>query len=169
MKKAFLTFALAAICLDAPAQIKPMKEYVDSLMAKMTVQEKIGQLNLLPANDATTGISANTPLMESLMKGQLGAILNMRGVEQIKQFQEAAVTKTRMGIPLIFGLDVIHGYETIFPVPLAMACSWDLANIERGARIAATEASADGINWTYSPMVDIALDARWGRIVEGCW
>jgi beta-glucosidase len=167
MKKALLTFALAAICLDAPAQIKPMKEYVDSLMAKMTVQEKIGQLNLLPANDATTGISANTPLMESLMKGQLGAILNMRGVEQIKQFQEAAVTKTRMGIPLIFGLDVIHGYETIFPVPLAMACSWDLANIERGARIAATEASADGINWTYSPMVDIALDARWGRIVEG--
>lgn len=167
MKKPLFALLLMAICLNVSAQIKPMNEYIDSLMAKMTVQEKIGQLNLLPAGDATTGISANSPLIESLKKGQLGAILNMRGADQIRQTQEIAVTQTRMGIPLIFGLDVIHGYETIFPVPLAMACSWDLAGIERGARIAATEASADGINWTYSPMVDIALDARWGRIVEG--
>src|SRR3712207_8918436 len=99
--------------------------------------------------------------------GKLGGIFNIKGRKQIEELQRIAVEKTRLHIPLIVGMDVIHGYETIFPLPLAQSCSWDLAGIERAARIAALEASSAGINWTYSPMVDIALDARWGRISEG--
>ena len=91
----------------------------------------------------------------------------MKGVDKIRALQEVAVKKSRLGIPLLFGQDVIHGYQTVFPIPLAQSCSWDLEAIEQGARIAAREASAQGINWVYSPMVDIALDPRWGRIAEG--
>ena len=144
-----------------------MIAFIDGLMAKMTVQEKIGQLNLLPASTITTGAEKDSPLLDLIAQGKLGAILNMKGFEDIRIVQETAVKKSRLGIPLLMGLDVIHGYETIFPIPLAQSCSWDLTAIEQGARIAAKEATADGICWTFSPMVDIALDARWGRIAEG--
>ena len=142
-------------------------DFISQLMAKMTVEEKLGQLNLLPGTSATTGELKNSPLMQLVAQGKLGTILNQTGVDGIRQLQDAAVKKSRLGIPLLIGMDVIHGYETIFPIPLGMSCSWDLQAIEQAARIAAKEATADGICWTYSPMVDIALDARWGRIAEG--
>ncbi len=147
--------------------LKPMNEFVSELMGKMTVEEKIGQLNLLPSGDIQTGISENSPIGEMIRQGRLSAILNLKGVDHITKIQKMAVEESRLGIPLIFGMDVIHGYETIFPIPLAMSCSWDLPAIEQSARIAAKEATADGINWTYSPMVDISVDPRWGRVAEG--
>ena len=104
---------------------------------------------------------------QRIASGQLGGIFNLKGVEKIRALQDIAVKKSRLGIPLIVGMDVIHGYETIFPIPLALSCSWDIPAIENMARISALEATADGINWVYSPMVDICVDARWGRIAEG--
>ena len=152
---------------NAVAQKQKMNDFIDQLMAKMTVEEKLGQMNLLPGTSATTGELKNSPLMTLVAQGKLGTILNQKGVEGIRALQDAAVKQSRLGIPLLVGMDVIHGYETIFPIPLGMSCSWDLKAIEEAARIAAKEATADGICWTYSPMVDIALDARWGRIAEG--
>ena len=147
--------------------LKPMNEFISELMGKMTVQEKIGQLNLLPLGDIQTGISENSSVSEAIRQGRLSAILNLKGVDNIMKVQKMAVEESRLGIPLIFGMDVIHGYETIFPIPLAMACSWDIPAIEQSARIAAKEATADGLCWTYSPMVDISVDPRWGRVAEG--
>ena len=144
-----------------------MNEFVDDLMAKMTVEEKIGQLNLMPGTDLTTGAKTNSPLVELVEKGMLGAVLNTKGAAKVRALQEVAVKKSRLHIPLIFGLDVIHGYETVLPIPLAQACSWNPQAIEAGARMAAEEATASGICWDYSPMVDVALDARWGRVAEG--
>ena len=151
----------------AQQPLKPMSEFVSELMGKMTVQEKIGQLNLLPSGDIQTGISENSSVSEAIRSGRLGAILNLKGVDNIQKVQQMAVEESRLGIPLIFGMDVIHGYETIFPIPLALACSWDIPAIEQSARIAAKEATADGLFWTYSPMVDISIDPRWGRVAEG--
>ena len=147
--------------------LKPMNEFVDELMSKMTVQEKIGQLNLLPSGDIQTGVSENSSISDAIRQGRLGAILNLKGVDNIRKVQRMAVEESRLGIPIIFGMDVIHGYETIFPIPLALACSWDIPAIEQSARIAAKEATADGLCWTYSPMVDISIDPRWGRVAEG--
>ena len=144
-----------------------MNQFVGELMARMTVEEKIGQLNLLPGGDVTTGAKKESPLLSLVAQGKIGALLNMKGIDNLLRVQETAVKESRLGIPVIFGLDVIHGYQTEFPIPLAQSCSWDIAAIEQGARIAAKEASANGICWTFSPMVDIALDARWGRIAEG--
>jgi len=152
---------------DKKKALQPMNEFVSELMGKMTVQEKIGQLNLLPSGDIQTGISENSSVSEAIRNGRLGAILNLKGVENIRKVQQMAVEESRLGIPLIFGMDVIHGYETIFPIPLALACSWDIPAIEQSARIAAKEATADGLFWTYSPMVDISIDPRWGRVAEG--
>ena len=152
---------------NAVGQDQKMNDFISQLMAKMTVEEKLGQMNLLPGTSATTGELKNSPLMTLVAQGKLGTILNQKGVEGIRALQDAAVKQSRLGIPLLVGMDVIHGYETIFPIPLGMSCSWDLKAIEEAARIAAKEATADGICWTYSPMVDIALDARWGRIAEG--
>ena len=146
--------------------IKPMKEFVDELIAKMTLQEKIGQLNLQVAGDIVTGGAVNTDVGQKIAAGQMGGVFNLKGADKIRELQEVAVNHSRLGIPLIVGMDVIHGYETIFPIPLALSCSWDLEAVEQSARIAAREASADGINWTYSPMVDICVDARWGRTAE---
>ncbi len=143
-----------------------MKGFIDELMAKMTVEEKIGQLNLLPAGDIETGGALDSPIGSLAAQGNLGGIFNIKGEEKIEALQKIAVEKSRLGIPLIVGMDVIHGYETVFPIPLALSCSWDMDAIERSARVAALEASSAGINWVYSPMVDIALDARWGRIAE---
>lgn len=167
MRKLILTIATALTITQGFSQLKPMDEYIDELMGQMTVQEKIGQLNLMPTGNITTGISEKSPIMEFIAKGLLGGVLNLKGVDNIRALQQAAVEQSRLGIPLIIGMDVIHGYETIFPLPLALSCTWDIPAIEESARIAAKEATADGICWTYSPMVDIALDARWGRISEG--
>ncbi len=170
MRKYLLSIALfaASACLNtAVAQQKGMKEFIDDLMSKMTLQEKIGQLNLMVAGDITTGQAMNTQVGGAIAAGNMGGIFNIKGAKEIREMQELAVKKSRMGIPLLVGMDVIHGYETIFPIPLALSCSWDMAAVEQSAAIAAKEASADGINWTFSPMVDITLDARWGRYSEG--
>lgn len=166
MKKTTLLGAMLCGALAAHAQTD-MDTFVSSLMSKMTLKEKIGQLNLLPAGDITTGAALDTQVGGMIANGQLGGVFNIKGREKIEALQHIAVEKTRLGIPLIVGMDVIHGYETIFPIPLALSCSWDLNAVEQSAHVAAKEASAAGINWTYSPMVDICLDARWGRISEG--
>lgn len=153
-------------CLALTAQ-EERERFVSDLMAKMTVEEKIGQLNLMPGSSFSTGEQKDSPLLQLAAEGKLGAVLNMSGEKDLRLLQDAATRKSRLGIPVMAGLDVIHGYETVFPIPLAMSCSWDMEAIEQSARIAAKEATADGICWTFSPMVDIALDARWGRIAEG--
>ncbi len=166
MKRVITVVLVVVAGLKGLAQDQKMDAFINQLMEKMTVEEKLGQMNLLPGVSATTGELKDSPLLELVAQGKLGTVLNQTGVESIRQLQDAA-RKSRLGIPVLVGMDVIHGYETIFPIPLAMACSWDLTAIEQAARIAAKEATADGICWTYSPMVDIALDARWGRIAEG--
>lgn len=167
MKKLFVLLALCVASMHVVAQNKPMKEFVDELMSKMTLKEKLGQMNLLPAGNITTGAAQNNPIVQQVKDGELGGVFNIKGLNEIRTLQEMAIKKSRLGIPLLVGMDVVHGYETIFPVPLALACSWNLEGIENSARVAAIEASAEGVNWTYSPMVDICRDARWGRIVEG--
>lgn len=167
MKKLFVLLALCVVSTNVVAQNKPMKEFVDELLSKMTLKEKLGQMNLLPAGNITTGAVQNNPIVQQIKEGELGGVFNIKGLDDIRTLQEMAIKKSRLGIPLLVGMDVIHGYETIFPVPLALACSWNLQGIENSARVAALEASAEGVNWTYSPMVDICRDARWGRIVEG--
>lgn len=148
-------------------EIKPMDEFVTELMSKMTLDEKIGQLTLLPGGDITTGAVMNSPLAQLIETGKVGSVLNVKGIDKIKALQDIAIKKSRLGIPLLIGQDVIHGYETILPIPLAQACSWNPAAVEAGARIAAKEASSQGVNWFYSPMVDVAHDPRWGRVAEG--
>lgn len=165
MKKQLFMGLMLLMSLTAMGQTRD--QFISDLMSKMTVEEKIGQLNLMPAGSITTGVRKDSPRLEIIAQGKVGAILNMKGFENIRRLQDAAVKRSRLGIPLMIGMDVVHGYETIFPIPLAQSCSWDLEAIEQCARIAAKEATADGVNWTYSPMVDIALDARWGRIAEG--
>ena len=167
MKKLFVLLALCVVSTNVVAQNKPMKEFVDELLSKMTLKEKLGQMNLLPAGNITTGAVQNNLIVQQIKDGELGGVFNIKGLNEIRTLQEMAIKKSRLGIPLLVGMDVIHGYETIFPVPLALACSWNLQGIENSARVAALEASAEGVNWTYSPMVDICRDARWGRIVEG--
>lgn len=142
-------------------------DFIDSLMAEMTLQEKIGQLNLPAGGDVVSGQVFETDLADLISTGRAGGFFNVKGVEKIMDFQRLAVEKSRLGIPLLVGADVIHGYETMFPIPIALSCSWNPDAIERMARISAIEASSDGVNWTFSPMVDICRDARWGRIAEG--
>jgi beta-glucosidase len=149
------------------AQVAPMEAFINDLMSRMSVEEKIGQLNLANPGDFITGSTVNLNIYEKLRAGQIGSMLNNYSVASLRKAQEIAVNETRSHIPLLFGLDVIHGYKTIFPIPLALSCTWDLELIERTARIAAVEATANGIVWTFSPMVDIARDPRWGRIAEG--
>lgn len=144
-----------------------MDKFINDLMSKMTLDEKIGQLNLPSSGDITTGQAKSSNIAEKIKKGQVGGLFNIKGVEKIKEVQRIAVEQSRLKIPLIFGMDVIHGYETVFPIPLGMAATWDMAAVEQSARIAAIEASADGICWTFSPMVDISRDPRWGRFSEG--
>lgn len=146
----------------------PYAHRVDSLLKLMTLEEKIGQLNLpAGAGDIVTGQAQNSDIGRKIEEGKVGGLFNIKTVARIREVQQIAVEKSRLKIPLLFGMDVIHGYETVFPIPLGLSCSWDMDLIERSARIAATEASADGICWTFSPMVDISRDARWGRISEG--
>jgi beta-glucosidase len=160
-------FPMHSEAQNNPNKNKKMEVFIDDLMNKMTLQEKIGQLNLVTAGEATTGSVVSTDVEEKIKAGQIGGIFSMSTPSRIRKAQELAVNHTRLKIPILFGMDVIHGYKTVFPIPLGMAATWDMELIEASARIAATEAAADGINWTFSPMVDITRDARWGRYSEG--
>ena len=169
-KKIFFSLLLlAAGFLSAAAQKSPqdMDRFIDALMKKMTVEEKIGQLNLPVTGEITTGQAKSSDIAAKIKRGEVGGLFNLKGVEKIRDVQKQAVEQSRLGIPLLFGMDVIHGYETMFPIPLGLSCTWDMTAIEESARIAAIEASADGISWTFSPMVDISRDPRWGRVSEG--
>lgn len=146
---------------------KRMEEKIDSLLSIMTLEEKIGQLTLYTSDYDVTGPTIREGYKEDIKQGKVGAIFNAFGAEYTRTLQEMAVEETRLGIPLIFGYDVIHGHKTIFPIPLGESASWDLEAIENAARIAALEASAEGLHWTFAPMVDIARDPRWGRMAEG--
>ncbi|MBI1214386.1 MAG: beta-glucosidase BglX [Alphaproteobacteria bacterium] len=145
-----------------------MSKQINSLMMRMTPEEKIGQLNLVnPGIFANTGAVVTQDIDGKIRKGQVGGLFGYYDAALVGKTQRLAVEESRLGIPLIFGLDVIHGHKTIFPIPLALSCTWDMPLIEKSARIAAMEATADGLNWVFSPMVDIARDPRWGRIAEG--
>lgn len=146
---------------------KRIEQRVDSVLKLMTLEEKIGQMTQFSANWSITGPVMSDDFQPYLEKGLIGSIFNATSVEGIRRMQQIAVEETRLGIPILFGQDVIHGYKTIFPIPLAEACSWDLEMMQRTAEIAAIEAASDGINWTFAPMVDIGRDARWGRVMEG--
>ena len=161
-----LAVALCALTAQAVDQAK-MNQFIDDLMGKMTLQEKIGQLNLPVTGDIITGSTVSGDVVGKIRAGQVGGLFNMKGVQSIRALQEVAVKQSRLGIPLIFGMDVIHGYETVFPIPFAMSMSWDMDAIRNSARIASVEATADGICWTFSPMVDICREPRWGRMSEG--
>ena len=139
---------------------------VDAVLQQMTLEEKLGQLSQYSGGMPTGPGTGRGSYEEMIAAGQVGSFLNVSG-EKANRYQQIAVEQSRLKIPLLFGLDVIHGYRTIFPTPLALSATWDPALVERTARIAAIEARADGIRWTFSPMVDIARDARWGRITEG--
>ena len=158
---------LSTAAIQAQKSPQDMDRFIDALMKKMTVEEKIGQLNLPVSGEIVTGQAQNSDVAKKIEQGLVGGLLNLKGVEKIRDVQKLAIEKSRLGIPLIFGMDVVHGYETIFPIPLGLSCSWDMEAIRKSARIAATEASADGISWTFSPMVDISRDPRWGRVSEG--
>jgi beta-glucosidase len=170
MKYKSILFALAMVVgtlsVQAVDQAK-MDQFINDLMGKMTLQEKIGQLNLPVTGDIITGSTVSGDVVGKIKAGQVGGLFNMKGVQSIRALQEVAVKQSRLGIPLIFGMDVIHGYETVFPIPFAMSMSWDMDAIRNSARIASIEATADGICWTFSPMVDICREPRWGRMSEG--
>lgn len=166
VKVILTTFLSSLFFLFLPAQ-QPIPA-VEDLLARMTVEEKIGQLNLLtPGGGIVTGAVVSDNVETKIKAGQVGGLFGLSGPDKIRIAQRYAVEETRLGIPLFIGADVIHGYKTTFPIPLGLASSWDLDLMERTARIAATESTADGINWNFSPMVDIARDPRWGRIAEG--
>ncbi|WP_343523147.1 beta-glucosidase BglX [Pedobacter sp.] len=176
MKRAnILVVFLTLFVLNGSAQTKKpvsaeeakMNTFISNLMAKMTVDEKIGQLNLPSSGDITTGQANSSDISKKIKAGQVGGLFNIKGVDKIKAVQKIAVENSRMKIPLLFGMDVIHGYHTVFPIPLGISCIWDMEAVQKSARVAAIEASASGINWTFSPMVDISRDPRWGRISEG--
>ena len=168
-------FFIAAMLLFAGCE-KPvnnsadseMDAFVSDLMAKMTVQEKIGQLNLVtPGGGILTGSVVSTDVESKIKEGKVGGIFGVYGPEKTRQAQKLAVEESRLGIPMLFGSDVIHGYKTTFPLPLGLSCTWDMNLIEKTAQVAAKEATADGIFWNFSPMVDVSRDPRWGRISEG--
>jgi beta-glucosidase len=169
-----VVLAFAAVISCAAAQSSPSwsndpqtEARIDALLKQMTLEEKIGQLVTYSAGAPTGPGTGRGDYKEMIAKGQLGSLFNLTGAAETNAMQKIAVEKSRLHIPLIFGLDIIHGYRTEFPVPLGLSATWDTALVERAARVAAREASTGGVRWTYSPMVDIARDARWGRIVEG--
>jgi beta-glucosidase len=170
MKKSILIQALLLISVVGLAQNTKdakMHQFVNNLMSKMTLEEKLGQLNLPASSDFVTGAVSSSDIAEKVKAGKVGGVFNIRSVTKIKELQQFAVNNTRLHIPLLFGMDVIHGYKTIFPIPLGMSATWDMDLVKRSAQIAASEASADGIQWTFSPMVDLTRDPRWGRTSEG--
>lgn len=170
MKISWLLVIICMVGCDASEQSQSPSDVsarVDSLMQLMTLEEKIGQLNLPSAGDISTGEATSSGIGQKIKEGKVGGLFNIKTAEKIREVQRIAVEESRLKIPLIFAMDVIHGYKTVFPIPLGLAASWDMQHVERSARIAANEATADGIAWTFSPMVDIARDPRWGRVAEG--
>jgi beta-glucosidase len=172
MKRRYILIVFLCIAfLKVNAQTdKEMNSFINKLMSQMTLEEKIGQMNLPVSNSFVAGERKDgelSPMGQRIAKGEIGGLFGMKGAKQIRALQQVAIEKSRLHIPLLFGLDVIHGYETTFPIPLALSTSWNIELIEREARTAASEASSDGISWVFSPMVDICHDARWGRIAEG--
>ncbi len=179
MKKIFyLTMGMGAALLLASISLPKqdaakdsIDQKVETLLAKMTLEEKVGQMNQYNGFYDATGPAPSEGnaknKFEHLKKGWVGSVLNVRGAKEVRELQKMVVEESRLGIPLIFGLDVIHGHKTLAPIPLGEAASWDLEAIRKSARMAAVEASAVGINWTFGPMVDISRDARWGRVMEG--
>lgn len=162
-----LLFIILIGCTTAEQHTSSVDQKIDSLLNIMTLEEKLGQLNLPSAGQFTTGSAESSDIAKKIEQGLVGGLFNIKSVATIKEMQKLAVEKSRLKIPLIFGMDVIHGYESVFPIPLGLSCTWDMELIEQTARMAALEASADGINWTFSPMVDLSRDPRWGRISEG--
>ena len=158
---------LAIIPASAKSNDRQMDRFIDQLMKKMTLEERIGQLNLPVTGNIVTGQAKSSNIAKRIKDGQVGGLFNLKGVDKIHDVQRLAVEESRLGIPLLFGMDVIHGYETVFPIPLGLSCSWNMDAVEESARVAARECSADGICWTFSPMVDVCRDPRWGRIAEG--
>lgn len=166
MKKLTLTIFATALLLQAFAQ-KDFTQQANELLAKMTLEEKIGQMTLYTSGWDVTGPTLRENYKEDIKSGRCGNIFNAHTAKYNRELQRLAVEETRLGIPLLFGYDVIHGHKTIFPIPLAESCSWDLELTEKSARLAAKEAAASGLHWAFNPMVDIARDPRWGRIAEG--
>ncbi len=163
-----VSIALAFIPSKKNMSLEDQYAYkADSIISIMTLDEKIGQLNLPASGDFTTGLASSSNIAEKIKAGSVGGLFNIKTAEKIRAVQKIAVEESRLKIPMIFGMDVIHGYETLFPIPIGMSSIWDMALVEKSARIAAIEASADGINWTFSPMTDISRDPRWGRVSEG--
>ncbi|HJW29660.1 MAG TPA: glycoside hydrolase family 3 N-terminal domain-containing protein, partial [Saprospiraceae bacterium] len=151
----------------AKTDANPYAAKVDSVMALMTLEEKIGQMTLYTTDWGSTGPTIREGYEDDIRKGRCGALFNSHTAAFTRHLQEIAVKESRLHIPLIFGYDVIHGYKTIFPIPLAESCSWDLAAMEESAAVAAKEAAAAGLHWTFAPMVDISREPRWGRVMEG--
>jgi len=163
----YFIISIAVLCQTTRAQNKPTNQRVDSILNLMTLEEKIGQLNQYNDDQIATGpVTIDNDKTNQVKQGQVGSLLNCMGAERTRSWQKIAM-QSRLKIPLLFGQDVIHGYKTTFPIPLAESCSWDLTAMELSARISATEASAGGIHWTFAPMVDISRDPRWGRVMEG--
>jgi beta-glucosidase len=170
MKRMHLTIVGILFVFIGFAQVNKdakMHQFVNTLMSKMTLEEKLGQLNLPASSDFVTGAVSSSDIADKVKAGKVGGVFNIRSVTKIKELQQYAVNNSRLHIPLLFGMDVIHGYKTIFPIPLGMSATWDMELIKKSASIAASEASADGIQWTFSPMVDLTRDPRWGRVSEG--
>lgn len=181
MKRIILiaSLALSAVVyaqdsVNQPVQNYQTQEYrakkeifINSLLSKMTLEEKIGQLNLPTSGDFTTGQAQSSDIAKKIQQGLVGGLFNIKGANKIREVQKIAVEKSRLKIPMIFGMDVIHGYETTFPIPLGLAASWDMNLVQESAKVAAREAASDGISWTFSPMVDISREPRWGRVSEG--
>ncbi|RNI31372.1 beta-glucosidase BglX [Rufibacter latericius] len=167
----FTFFTFTSFTSPQKAAKEPIEERIEALLAKMTLEEKAGQLNFVVGELFNTGPTQNSPkaqqFNESIRKGQITGVFNIHGAEYIGKLQRLAVKESRLGIPLLIGADIIHGFKTIFPIPLGESASWDLAAIENGARVAALESTAGGINLTFAPMVDITRDSRWGRVAEG--
>lgn len=165
-----LTFAVASLLpygtAGAAYTDREMDSFISALMKKMTLEEKLGQMNLPASDDIVTGESMKSNIGKMIAAGQAGGTFNVKGAAKVRELQRIAVEESRLGIPLLIGMDVIHGYETVFPIPLAMSCTWNLPGIEESARVAAEEMTAAGVNWTFSPMVDICRDPRWGRMAE---
>jgi beta-glucosidase len=172
MACSFPRFALVAALAvgaisGAQASSPQASPRVEALLAKMTVEEKVGQLNLLSGHHAVTGPYATPDVESAIVKGEVGGLFNVYGAEYTRGLQRLSLSKSRLGIPLLLGFDVLHGYRTVFPIPLGQAASFDLDAIEQAERVSATEAAAAGVNWIYAPMLDLSRDPRWGRTVEG--
>lgn len=175
MTRYLTTLITSAVLIFSACSTKEQKNvesnrqtaFIDSLMLEMSIDEKIGQLNLPTSGAFTTGQAANSNIAEKIKEGKVGGLFNIQTASKIREVQQIAVEQSPHGIPLLFGMDVIHGYKTIFPIPLGLSSTWDMDLIEQSARVAAKEVSADGIAWTFSPMTDISVDPRWGRVSEG--